>query len=318
MLEFALQLECACTLLDAYPIERARLEHPGADEGVGSLAHEQHDQVLRAIRRHVLAVAHGAEKIAADRGGIGHGRMELECDFLVTCARLAALGNADSLDGTRRDELRPGQGFEARRIDHGGRRGATRKSTRAGHQAGALDNGMIERPCTHGCPADAVDAARRALAGERKRAAQAKTGVLPDEAGELRTHGVVIDDRLGVLHEDDASDLPLQIQPDHEVERRTGEADDIGQFIGGEQKADGAPGAVNRHGGRLSGQWAGIGGRLWEQAIDRVFLQPVRLLPGGAHGLGDTEERETCQEDERRDGTEAGKRRPAMALARLR
>jgi hypothetical protein len=120
-----------------------------------------------------------------------------------------------------------------------------------------------------------------------------------------------------VLHEDDANDLPLQIQPDHEVERRTGEADDICQFIGREQKADGAPGAVNRHGWRLSRHWTGVGGRLWEQAINGVFLQPGRLLPC-TDRLGDTEERETYQEDERRDGTRAGKRRRAMVLARLR
>jgi hypothetical protein len=46
--------------------------------------------------------------------------MELECDILATCARLAAKWNPDSLYRTSRDELRPGQGLEARDIDHGG------------------------------------------------------------------------------------------------------------------------------------------------------------------------------------------------------
>src|SRR5258708_20188916 len=110
-----------------------------------------------------------------------------------------------------------------------------------------------------------------------------------------------------VLHEDDLNDLTLQIQRNDEVERRTGEADDICQFIGREQKADGAPGAVNRHGWRLSRHWTGVGGRLWEQPFNRVFLQPLRLLPR-RHGLGDTEERETYQEDERRDDARAGER----------
>ncbi len=315
VLWLSLQHECACTLLDPDPIERTRIEHLGADEGVGSLPHEQNDQVLRAMRRHVLAVAHGAEKIATDRGGIDHGRMELECGIFGTCARLAAMVNPDSLYRTSRDELRPGQRFEARDIDHGGRRGASRKSTRAGHQAGALNNGMIKRPCTHGRRADAVDTARRALAGERNRGARVKTGILLDETRELRTQGVVVDDRLGVLHEDDANDLSLQIQSDYEVERRTGEADDICQFIGREQKADGGPGAVNRYDRRLSGRWAGVG-RLWEQATNPVLVQPVRLLPR-THRSGDTEERETYQEDERPDGTRAGKHRRYMVLARL-
>jgi hypothetical protein len=120
-----------------------------------------------------------------------------------------------------------------------------------------------------------------------------------------------------VLHEDDANDLPLQIQSDHEVERHTGEADDVCQLSGGEQKADGAPGAVNRHGWRLSRHWTGVGGRLWKQAIDRVFLQPIGPLPR-THRLRNTEERETYQEDEHRDGIRAGKRRRAMVLAGLR
>ena len=42
----------------------------------------------------LLAVAHGAEKIATDRGGIDHGRIEFECDILATCARLAAIGES--------------------------------------------------------------------------------------------------------------------------------------------------------------------------------------------------------------------------------
>jgi hypothetical protein len=191
------------------------------------------------------------------------------------------------------------------------------KSTRAGHQAGALNNGIIKRPCTHRRGADTVDTARRAPAGERNRAARVKTGVLPDETREPRTHGAVVHDyRLSVLHDYDANDLPLQIQSDHEVERRTGEADDICQFSGREQKADGAPGAVNRYGWRLSRQWACVGRRR-EQALDRVFLQPVWLLPR-THRSGDTEERETYQEDERREGRRAEKRRRAMVLARLR
>ena len=94
-----------------------------------------------------------------------------------------------------------------------------------------------------------------------------------------------------VANEDDANDLSLQIQSDYEVEGRTGETDDIGQFLGREQKADGAPGAVNRHGWRLSRHWPGVGGRLWKQAIDRVFLQPGRLL-SRTHRFGDAEERE--------------------------
>jgi hypothetical protein len=175
---------------------------------------------------------------------------------------------------------------------------------------------MIKRPCTHGRRADAVDTARRALAGERNRAARVKTGVLLDETRELRTQGAVVDDRLSVLHEDDADDLPLQIQSDHEVERRTGEADDICQFGGREQKADGGPGAVNRYDWWLSRRWAGVG-RLWEQAINPVLCQPVRLLPR-THRSGDTEERETYQEDERRDGTRGEKRRRDVVLARLR
>src|SRR6185436_427171 len=100
---------------------------------------------------------------------------EIECGIL---AIFAAEGNPDSLYRTRRDELRPGQGCEVHRIDHGRRRGARRKSTRAGYQAGALENGRMKRPCTHGRSADAVDTARRALAGERNRARQVKTGVL--------------------------------------------------------------------------------------------------------------------------------------------
>src|SRR6185312_7511777 len=120
--------------------------------------------------------------------------------------------------------------------------------------------------------ADAVDTARRTPAGERNRAARVKTGVLRDETREPRTDGAVVHDyRLTVLHDYDANDLPLQIQSDHEVERCTRETDDIRQFSSREQKADGAPGAVNRYGWRLSRQWAGVG-RLWEQAIYRVFL----------------------------------------------
>ena len=53
---------------------------------------------------------------------------------------------------------------------------------------------------------------------------------------------VVHDYRLNVLHDYDANDLALHIESDHEVERRAGEADDICQFSGREQKADGAPG----------------------------------------------------------------------------
>src|SRR5690242_7208863 len=112
-----------------------------------------------------VPVAHGAEKIATDRGRIDHGRMQLECDVLAACARLAALRNLDSRYRTSRDELRPAQGLEARDIDHGGRRAASHQSTRASHQAGALNNGVIERPCTHGRRADAVDAAWRTAAG---------------------------------------------------------------------------------------------------------------------------------------------------------
>jgi hypothetical protein len=48
-----------------------------------------------------------------------------------------------------------------------------------------------------------------------------------------------------------------------------------------------------------------------------VLVQPVRLL-ARAHRSGDTEERETYQEDERRDGTRGEKRRRATVLARLR
>src|SRR5689334_23395293 len=146
--------------------------------------------------------------------------MQLECDVLAACARLAALRNLDSRYRTSRDELRPAQGLEARDIDHGGRRAASHQSTRASHQAGALNNGVIERPCTHGRRADAVDAAWRTAAGERNGAARVKTGVLVDETFELRTQGVVLDDRLSVLHEDDAGDFPVQIHSDHEVERR--------------------------------------------------------------------------------------------------
>src|SRR6185436_3203042 len=247
-------------------------------------------------RRDVLAVAHGAEKIATDRGGIDHGRIELQCGIFGTCARLTAKWNPDLLYRTSRDELRPGQGFEVRDIDHGRRRAGSPKSTRACHQAGALNNGIIERPCTHRRRADTVDTARRAAAGDRNCATRVKTGVLRHEMREPRTDGAVLHDyRLNVLHDYDANDLALHIQSDHEVERRTGEADDICQFSGREEKADGAaPGAVNRYGWRLSRPWAGMG-RLWEQAINRVFLQPIRLLPR-AHRSGDTEERETCQE----------------------
>src|SRR5689334_19608080 len=122
---------------------------------------------------------------------------------------------------------------------------------------------------------------------------------------ELRTQRVVLDDRLSVLHEDDASDLTLQIEPDYEVERGTGEADDIGQFIGSEHIADEASRAVNRYGGRLTRARAGVDG-LWKPAIYRVFLQPGRLPR--RHRPGDTEERETYQEDERRDRIRGGRR----------
>jgi len=128
--------------------------------------------------------------------------------------------------------------------------------------------------------------------------------------------GVVLDEWLRMLHEDDANDLPLHIQSDYEGDGRNREADDIRQFSGSEQKAHGTAGAVNRYDGRLSGRWAGIG-RLWEQAINPVFGQPGRLLLR-THRPGDTEERETYQEDERRDATRGGKRRRDRVLAKLR
>jgi len=75
-----------------------------------------------------------------------------------------------------------------------------------------------------------------------------------------------------------------------------------------------APGAVNRHGWRLSRHWTGVGGRLWEQAINRVFLQPLRLLPR-THRPGD--KRDTGQEDEPHDRTGGQERRQDIVPARM-
>ena len=96
-MELALQRECVFALFDPDPVKRSRVEHFGPDKRIATFAHEQHNEILRIMCRHISAVAHVAEKIATDRGGIGHGRIQIKCVGLAIFAGVAAIGNLDLL-----------------------------------------------------------------------------------------------------------------------------------------------------------------------------------------------------------------------------